>query len=50
MVKGARKHREPSLLQRMRKEARGKVKTANAALRKAKRDLKSLGIRKRYKK
>jgi hypothetical protein len=43
MAKGARKAREPSLLQKLRKEARAKVKNAKQTLRKATRDLRSLG-------
>jgi hypothetical protein len=47
MAKGSRKAREPSLLQKLRKEARAKVKNAKTSLRKAQRDLRSLGGRKR---
>lgn len=47
MASKAKKPREPSLLQKLRKEARLKVKNAKATLRRAERDLRSLGGRRK---
>jgi len=43
----ARKPRKPSLLPRLRKEQRAKIKTAKAHLRELERDLRSLGVKRR---